>query len=277
MNLDNWAAIFAEGIAPGTVVELLWPVASYVLGMAIYAVFVFKFYRFIAARDMFGFDLSKNDGAKNPVLMDLLHLLGYCVKYLVLFPGFAFFWFAVLTLILVILSKDQPLSHILVVSLATVSVIRITAYYNENLSRDLAKILPFAVLGVFLIDASFFNLDASWHMLQELNGYEETIVYYLIALVALEFSLRLIFGIYKLLFPGKRKDQVVVGNAMNPPAGHRMPAAATVETTRNDPPPARAMPPERSVPGAGRQTVPPGAPGQPGRVPVGAGEQRRTG
>ena len=40
-------------------VELLSPVAVYVLGMAVYALFVFKFYRFVAARDMFALDLSR--------------------------------------------------------------------------------------------------------------------------------------------------------------------------------------------------------------------------
>ena len=208
MIADGWANFLTAFLDLNEAMRLLMPVGLYVLGMAVYAVFVFKFYRFIAARDMFGFDLSKNDGSKNPVFMDLLHLMWYGAKYLLLFPGFATFWFAVLTLILIVLSKDQALSHILVVSLATVSVIRITAYYNENLSRDLAKILPFAVLGVFLIDTSFFNLNASLQLLYEFNGFWATIAHYMIALVVLEFSLRVVFGLHRAVFHDPRRRKV---------------------------------------------------------------------
>ncbi|MXZ91576.1 MAG: hypothetical protein F4W95_09105 [Chloroflexi bacterium] len=218
MNADSWAAFVSAVLDVNEGLRVLTPVGLYVLGMAIYAVFVFKFYRFIAARDMFGLDLSKNDGAKNPALMDFFHLLWYGAKYLILFPGFAAFWFAVLTLILIILAKDQGMSHILVVSLATVSVIRIMAYYNENLSRDLAKILPFAVLGVFLIDSSFFNLNASLQLLYEVNGFWAAIAHYTIALVALEFSLRVAFGLYRAVFPAARHRKADSDTAAVPSA-----------------------------------------------------------
>ncbi len=258
MNTETLAAFLPGGLDLNEGLGLLLPVGFYVLGMAAYAVFVFKFYRFIAARDMFDFDLSKNDGAKYPVFMDLLHLIWYSVKYIVLFPGFAAFWFAVLTMILIVLSKDQGLAHILVISLATVSVIRITAYYNENLSRDLAKILPFAVLGVFLIDASFFSLDVSLQLLRELSGYWETIAYYMIALVALELVLRSAFGFYCALFPGarRRKAERLASAA---PAARRAAQAPVQDPWLTNPPaePPTAMPSRPAVPtGYGSQSPP---------------------
>ena len=235
MIADGWANFLTAFLDVDEGMRLLMPVGLYVLGMAVYAVFVFKFYRFIAARDMFGLDLSKNDGSKNPVFMDLIHLIWYGAKYLLLFPGFATFWFAVLTLILIVLSKDQALSHILVVSLATVSVIRITAYYNENLSRDLAKILPFAVLGVFLIDSSFFNLNASLQLLYEFNGFWATIAHYMIALVVLEFSLRMVFGLHRAVFhdPRRRKS---AGNASAVPTRQQQPQAPVADPWLGDQP-----------------------------------------
>ena len=100
-----------------------------------------------------------------------------------------------LTLILAFLSKGQTFSETLLIALATVSAVRVTAYYNEDLSRDLAKILPFAVLAVFLIDTSFFSVSQSLDILQEAGDYTEHIVYYLAFLVLLEFVLRLLNGI----------------------------------------------------------------------------------
>ena len=177
---------------------------SYVLGMALYAVFVFKFYRFVAARDMFALNLSRYEESRYRWLRRVLHVVMYLTKYLVLFPAFAFFWFAVLTLILTFLSRDRPITDILLIALATVATIRVTAYYNEDLSRDLAKILPFAVLALFVIDASFFNVRNSLDVLQDANEARETILYYLLFLVVVEFALRLLLGIVAVLFRGRR-------------------------------------------------------------------------
>ncbi len=177
---------------------------SYVLGMALYAVFVFKFYRFVAARDMLALNLSRYEESRYRWLRRVLHVVMYLTKYLVLFPAFAFFWFAVLTLILTFLSRDRPITDILLIALATVATIRVTAYYNEDLSRDLAKILPFAVLALFVIDASFFNVRNSLDVLQDANEARETILYYLLFLVVVEFALRLLLGIVAVLFRGRR-------------------------------------------------------------------------
>ena len=135
---------------------------SYVLGMALYAVVVFKFYRFVASRDMFALKLYRYAESRYRWVRRVVHIVMYVAKYLVVFPAFAFFWFAVLTLILTFLSKDRPITDILLIALATVTTIRATAYYNEDLSRDIAKILPFAVLALFVIDASFFDVRAHW-------------------------------------------------------------------------------------------------------------------
>ena len=201
--------IFPNGLSVDAAQQLLFPVLVVVLGMTAYAVFVFKFYRFVAARDMFGLDLSKNDAVRGAVFWDLIFLIWYVIRYVVLFPAFAFFWFAALTLILVFLSEDRELSSILLIAMATVSAIRVTAYYNEDLSRDLSKILPFAVLSVFIIDTtSLFNLESSLETLGEINGHLDTIAYYLLFLVALEFGLRLIYVLFRLVFQSRREAEV---------------------------------------------------------------------
>lgn len=183
--------IFPTGLDVNDAADLLRPLAVYVAGMAVYAVFIFKFYRFVASRDMFELDFSKFEASRFKFVRTLLHLVFYVLRYLILFPFFAFFWFAVLTIILAFLAKEQAFADVLLVALATVGTIRITSYYHEDLSRDLAKILPFAVLGIFLIDVSFFKIDASLDTLRQADEHRETILYYLIALIALEFALRL--------------------------------------------------------------------------------------
>ena len=122
-----------------------------------------------------------------------------------MFPVFAYFWFAALTLILTLLSKDRSFSDILLIAFATVSAIRLAAYYNEELSRDMAKILPFAVLAIFLIDASFFKIAESLEALKEANDHRESIFYYLLFLIAVEFALRLILAVVALLVSVRKR------------------------------------------------------------------------
>ena len=202
MNIND---IFPNGLDIDDALDLLWPVTVYLLGLTAYAVFVFKFYRFVAARDMFKLDLSKYQESRFRWVRAFLHIILYTGKYIILFPVFAFFWFAVLTLILTFLSKDRAFSDILLLALATVSTIRVTAYYNEDLSRDLAKILPFAVLAIFLIDATFFTVSESLDVLQGTRDYSENILYYLVFLIALEFVLRVIKGVVMLLVGVKNR------------------------------------------------------------------------
>lgn len=189
--------IFTKGLDINDALDLLGPVTIYVLGMSIYAIFVFKFYRFVAARDIFELDLAKYEGLSFRWAKSLFHLVLYVVKYLLLFPVIAFLWFVVLTVILAFLSNEQTFSETLLIALVTVSAIRVTAYYKEDLARDLAKILPFAVLSALLINASFSSVSDSLDRLRGTGDYGETIFYYMVFLIALEFVLRLLVGLMK--------------------------------------------------------------------------------
>ena len=191
--------IFPNGLSVEDALDLLGPVAVYLIGVAVYSFFIFKFYRFVASRDMFKMDLSKYDTPRFRRVWLFLHFW----KYFILFPLFAFFWFAVLTAILAFLSQDQSFSEVLLVALATVGAIRAVAYYSEDLSRDLAKILPFAVLAIFLIDASFFKISDSLDVLKRADDHRETIFYYLIFLIILEFALRVALAIVTLFRSAK--------------------------------------------------------------------------
>ena len=185
--------------------DLLRPVSVYIAGMAVYAIFVFTFYRFVAARDMFALDLSRYEQSRYKWLRSVLHVVMYVLKYILLFPFFAFFWFAVITAILAFLAKDQSFSQVLLMGLATVGTIRVAAYVNQDLSRDLAKMLPFAVLGIFLVNTSFFQIDDSLALLDETLDHTDNILYYLVYLIALEFALRMLMGIVVFLIAiGKR-------------------------------------------------------------------------
>lgn len=182
---------FPNGLDINKAYNLLEPVGLYILGMSIYTLFVFKFYRFLASKNIFEFDVSGLEESKYRGVRIVLHLVFYVAQYLFVFPLVAFFWFAAFTVLLSFLAPDRPFSDILLVALAVVGTIRISAYLTEDLSRDLAKILPFAVLGIFIVNVSFFKTSESFEVLRQANDNRESILYYLVFLIVLEFALRI--------------------------------------------------------------------------------------
>ncbi len=184
--------IFPEGLDITDAYDQLEPVVIYILGMALYAVFIFKFYRFVASKDVFGLDVSKYEQARFKAVRVFLHLALYVGKYLFIFPLVAFFWFAAITVMLSFLATDQEFREILLIAMAVVGTIRICAYITEDLSRDLAKILPFGVLAFVIIDLSAFNASDSLDILKQADDNREAVLYYLVFTVALEFALRII-------------------------------------------------------------------------------------
>ncbi len=181
-----------------TAISTIKPLSIFVVTMVVYAIFIFKFYRFIATRDIFELDLQQYSSRSSWAWLEkFLSIILYILEYLVIFPLLVALWFGVFSLLLIFLSK-QDVSLVLLVAIAIVSSIRITSYYNEDLSKDLAKMLPFALLGVFLIDISFFTFDTIPNTLLSIPDYFNIIIYYLLFTILIEFILRIatfIFGL----------------------------------------------------------------------------------
>jgi len=179
------------------------PMMLFVLGMLIYAVFIFKFYKFVARKDIFKLGLRERNVQEDGFAKVFFGAILYILEYLLFFPILTFFWFGILTILLTVLSKTQDIQQILLISMTLVAVIRITAYYNEELSKDLAKMLPFALLGIFIIDVTFFSFSQSLEVIKTIPSNYVLIFNYLLAVILLEFLLRVLFFISR-IFTGKQ-------------------------------------------------------------------------
>lgn len=200
-DLYNFTALTSNFSIP-EFVETITPVFMYIIGMVIYAIFIFKFYHFVARKDVFKMNLKDHIHGED-FFSVLLSKIVHLIEYIFIFPAFVIFWFIVLSIIFVFISKQQDLQNILIIAIALVAVIRICAYYNEDLSKDLAKMLPFAILAVFLIDQSYFALDISLEMVKTIPSLWKQILYYLVAVIILEFILRIVYSIIGLIVKGK--------------------------------------------------------------------------
>ncbi|MBT3408827.1 hypothetical protein HN415_09185 [Candidatus Woesearchaeota archaeon] len=186
ISLSNFSFVdFINGVKP---------LMLFVIAMTIYAIFIFKFYKFLARRDII--QLKKKyyevyEGFFHKVARSIF----YFVENLVLIPLLVFFWFAVLSALLMFLSRNPDTNMILLTSASIVAAVRITAYYNENLSQDLAKMIPFALLGVFLVDISFFSVGETIETAKQLPSLALQLIYYLLFVTLLEFVMRITHGI----------------------------------------------------------------------------------
>lgn len=180
--------------------ELLRPAAIFAVGVAIYAVLIFNLYRFMSRKDIFNLDFSGFEERSHPVFRKTLHLIFYVAKYLLIFPLFAFFWFGVLVVMVAFLSKTEEVNDLLLIAMAVLTAVRVTSYYTEDLSRDIAKILPFALLGIFLINLSYFDVPTSLVLLERVGAEWRSIFYYWLFIVALELALRLSEPYFKALY-----------------------------------------------------------------------------
>lgn len=178
----------------------------YVVGLLAYSVLIFKFYRFVAKRDIFDLDLQQYSTSDVTWIKKLGGVFFYIIEYLVIFPLFTLLWSAVLFVLLAFLAKNQATETMLLAAMAIVAIVRATAYYNEDLSKDLAKILPFTLLGIFIIDTSYFSLSTSIELIKSIPSFLSNIVYYFLAIVLLEFILRFGHGIIS-LFKSDEEDR----------------------------------------------------------------------
>lgn len=187
--------------------EILRPLATFIAGIVIYSIFIFKFYRFAARRNILQLDLAKYNRTKHAGLRKFFGTIYYIIEYLILLPFFTFFWFLVMTLLLAFLAKEQSVEGILLVSVAVIAAIRVTAYYTEDLSKDLAKMLPFALLGVFIVDFNFFSPDKTIDLISGVVDKIDILVFYLIFVILLEFVLRITYLLIQILIV--RNEEIV--------------------------------------------------------------------
>ena len=187
----------------------------FTLGIAVYGIIIYNFYRFAAKRDIFHLEIIEQHRIKKAgkVRSRIVNFFLNLLKYGLIFPVIVFFWFAGFSLLLFFLSKSLDIGTILLISITVVSAIRITSYYNEDLSRDLAKTLPFAMLAIALIDPNFFSLNMVQGRIATVGTFIPKMIAYVLFTMSIEWILRAalfvkgkVFGLFRRAGSGTREE-----------------------------------------------------------------------
>lgn len=167
------------------------------IGMVIYGVFIWNFYRFLARREMIPLRLEKyqTDGKK------ITSIIAYVFKYVIVFPLVVLVWFVVYSTFLFFMAPDLPVEHVFLIVISLVVTVRISAYYKEDLAKDFAKLIPFALLGIFLTSYIFFTptdiIDRAYGFLPFLGKIIGFVTYAIIV----EAILRILFLMKRKILP----------------------------------------------------------------------------
>lgn len=204
MGLENVADIskWSENFSPDQILsgnfEAFEALFYLIIMLTIYAVVIYNFYRYIARRDCF-----------KPSACNHTKFVGFC-KYFFLFPFVAIVFFLGFSLILISLTKTESyeISGILAIAFAIIITIRITAYYTEDLSKDVAKMLPFAILGIFLIDSTYFSFESVSERISSLPESVNVILRFLIMIILVEWVLRIGRNVRYKIAPKKDKETI---------------------------------------------------------------------
>ena len=184
---------FAAAIGPNFLNLIL-----YTIGMAVYAIFIWHFYKFIGRRDIFKWDTEKFARASGFGRLGQAGL--YFAKYLVAYPVLVFVWFGVFSTFMFVLGQNIDTQHVLLISFALVTSIRVMAYYSEELSYDVAKLVPLALLGVYIVQPAFLNIDATARVF-DLASFVGDILKFTAFSVAAEWFLRIVWDVKQKLAP----------------------------------------------------------------------------
>jgi hypothetical protein len=168
---------------------------AYIIGMVLYAIVIWFFYRHLAKRDIFKVELKMPKQGFWAFLSGIWEFLMYLYRSLIIFPLITILWFLVLGGFLLFLSKSNDVNQILLMAVTIIGAARVTAYFHEDLSKDVSKLIPFALLGVFIVDQSFFSFQSAIAKFQSIPNYIHAILQYMIAIVLLEFILRTMHNI----------------------------------------------------------------------------------
>ena len=163
-----------------------------------YVLFIWKFYRFLATKNIFGLDLNKYNKTDHPLFTKLLAGGFYFLEYIIILPFIIFFWFIIFTLFLILLTDSLEVGALLTVSAIIVAVVRMCCYYKEDLAKDLAKLLPFTLLAIALLNPSFFNFERILGHITTIPIFFNKILIYLAFIMILEVVLRLFDFIFSL-------------------------------------------------------------------------------
>jgi len=213
--LDYFEKLFFDVIAESSIYDLI----GFSIGMVIYGIFVYHFYKFLSHRDILSFGIGKkfaqvtfkSSGEKKSLAP---RVAAFITTKLFIFPFIIFLWFLGYSSFMFLLVQNMPTETIFLVSSGLIIAIRMAAYYNEDLSKDIAKLIPFTLLGIFLLNPQIYSFSDTLTRLLEIPTFIIQIASFMILAMVVEIVLSTLYLIKLKFFPKESEDESGSKNAV---------------------------------------------------------------
>ena len=162
--------------------------------IVIYSVIIWKFYRFIARKNILELNLNQYNRSAHPVLQKLLAGFFYFIEYIIILPFLIFLWFAIFAILLILLTDSLEVKGVILLSATIIGAIRMLSYipkYGQSLAKEVAKLLPFTLLAISMTKTNFFNFSRIIDQVGQLPEFFNSIAIYILFIIFLEVVLRL--------------------------------------------------------------------------------------
>ena len=167
--------------------------------IALYAILTWKFYKFLAKKNILKLNLSQYNTTKHPFWNKLLESIFFFLEYIIIMPLIVFFWFSVFSIFLMLMAEYQDAGRILFIAAALIAATRFMAYYSEELAEEIVGYIPVTLLMVLLLEPGAFDAQGLIERFSQIPGLIKSIFSYLLFVVVVEILLRGIFTVYELI------------------------------------------------------------------------------
>jgi hypothetical protein len=194
-GIADFYNIFLSGMPSGTqkIINLL----LVVILVVIYAILIWKFYRWISKREILKLSVWIKSRTSSPGGSKFLGGIFYLIENLVFLPVIIFLWFLFVTIFLIFLTQGMEVGTVLTLSAIIITAIRMSSYYKEEVARELAKMLPLTLLAVALTQYGTFNFSEIIRNISLIPNYISEIWIYFIFIFVVEFILTLFDLIFR--------------------------------------------------------------------------------
>lgn len=170
----------------------------FIIGIYIFALFYDFFFERLSRKEIFKIELKAINLEYSYTDMSFGQIFRFLIKSVVFFPLLASIITIFTTIFLILMSKDQSVQTIASISVAVVMVVRILAYTNERLAKDVSKVLPFALLTVILTNPTTFAESDLINRGNELLASANSLIPLFFTFIAIEIVLQPLMQIQKL-------------------------------------------------------------------------------
>lgn len=163
--------------------------------LVVVSLFIYEFYKSISRKNLLRLNLYKYNTTDHPLSQKFFAILLYLLEYIIIIPFIIALWFAALSVVLILISKNSLSEYVLLVAAAMIGAVRILAYFRGEIAKDLAKLFPFITLSVVILSPGEFIYDYSSIVskLLEIPSLFTLVLSHLLILLLIEIVLRVLF------------------------------------------------------------------------------------